>query len=304
LLKQYTNTILNSNYAWLEGKTATPQFTLDLKPVKRQLAQQVGQTVESRLNDLTQCSDAQLTQLQATLSTDPLSIPCLLPTVDPQTAAAQATEQINGSSDFLNNPVITANALNPNGDNQGKPYYQKLSKAPALYKWGQRLPWICGALVLLSTLGIIFIAPLRRRGVRRVGIVVLEAGIILIIVKFVSDTVFNRLEKRIFNNSDIGQIQQSLTDFLHRIETQLVKVDLWFGLAFLATGVVVLGILWFTRDKSGKSGKRPKPDKTKGGGHDLFSEPPDSGERPPLPVLKQPPRPTPQRGPKPPRLVQ
>jgi hypothetical protein len=304
LLKQYTNTVLDSNYAWLEGKTAAPQFTIDLKPAKHQLAQQVGQSVESRLSNLTVCSDAQLTQLQATLNTDPLAIPCLLPTLNPQTASAQATKQINGSSDFLNNPVITASALNPNGDNQGKPYYQRLSKAPTLYKWGQRLPWICGGLILLSTLGIIFIAPRKRRGVRRLGVVVLEAGIILLIIKFVADTAFNRLEKRIFNNSSIGQLQQSLTDFLHRIEAQLVKVDFWFGIAFLAIGVLLLSIIWFTRDKADKPAKRPKPDKPKGGGNDLFSEPPAPSERPPLPVFKQPPRSNKPNRPKPPRLIQ
>ena len=299
LMQQYTNTILNSNYAWLEGKTASPQFTIDLTSAKHKLAQQVGQTVETRLTGLNLCSGAQLAQLQATLNSDPLSIPCQLPTLSPQAAGTQATAQINGSGDFLNNPVITAQALNPNGSNGGRPYYQRLSAAPKLYKWGQRLPWIYGGLALLSMLGIVFIAPKRRRGLRRVGIVVLEAGIILVAAKFVADTVFNRVEKRIFNNSSVGQLQQPLTDFLHRLEIQLVKVEFWFGIAFLVVGVLLLGILWFTRHKPAKTAKRPKPDKSDG---------PSSGdsktdERPPLPVFKQPPRPNSNR-PRPPRLIQ
>jgi hypothetical protein len=299
LLQQYTNTILTSNYAWLEGKTPSPQFTIDLTSPKHQLAQQVGQTVQTRLTNLNLCSAAQLAQLQATLNTDPLAIPCQLPTLSPQAAAAQATAQINGSGDFLNNPVITASALNPNGSNQGQPYYQKLSAAPKLYRWGQRLPSIYGGLALLSILGIVFIAPRKRRGVRRVGIVMLEAGLILLAVKLAADTVFNHLKKRIFNNSSVGQLQQSLTDFLHRLEVQLVKVEFWFAIAFLVIGVLLLGLLWLTRNKSVKPAKKPRPDKTEGPSSGSSS----TDERPPLPVFKRPPRPNPNK-PRPPRLIQ
>ena len=301
LLQQYTGTILDSNYAWLEGKTPNPQFTVNLTPAKQKLADQIGQIVETRLMSLPVCSDTQLAQLQATLNTDPLAIPCQLPSISPQIAAAQATAQINGSSDFLNNPIITAQALNPSGGNGGRPYYQRLSKAPTLYKWGQRLPWIYGGLALLSVFGIIFIAPLKRRGIRRVGIVMLEAGIILAAVKFAADNIFNRLEKRIFNNSSIGQLQQSLTDFLHRLEIQLVKIEFWFGIAFLAVGVLLLGTLWFTRDKAAKPAKKPQPDKTGGG---PSGDDPDTAERPPLPVFKQPSRPNNPNRPRPPRLIQ
>jgi hypothetical protein len=293
LLKQYTNTLLNSNYAWLEGKTSSPSFTINLAPAKQQLAQQVGQNVKTRLASLPACSATQLTQLQATLDTDPLSIPCLLPSLSPQTAATQASEQIAGSSDFLNNPVITANALNPNGSNQGRPYYQRLSSAPKAYRWSLKLPWIFGGLALLSMLGIVFIAPRKRKGIRRIGIVLLEAGIILIADKLVADVVFNRLQKKIFSNSSIGQLQQSLTDFLHRVETQLVKVDLWFGIVFVALAVLVLAALWFTRQKSG----RPKSNDASGP-KNFDDSTQEADDRPPLPAFKQPARP------KRPRLIQ
>lgn len=292
LLKQYTDTLLTSNYAWLEGKTSSPQFTIDLTSAKQKLAQQVGAAVQAHVASLPTCSSAQLAQLQTTLNTDPLSIPCLLPGLTPQIAAAQASAQITGSSNFLNNPVITANALNPNGSNQGRPYYQKLSSAPKLYRWGIKLPWIFGGLALLSTIGIVFIAPRKRKGVRRVGVVLLLAGVILVAVKFAADTVFNWLEKRLYSHSSIGQLQQSLTDFLHRLETQLVKVDFWFGIAFLVLAVLLLATLWFTRQKAGGASTPGTPGNTP---NDDIT---DESDKPPLPVLKQPPQP------KRPRLIQ
>lgn len=297
LLQQYTDTFLKANYAWLDGKTAAPDFTIDLTSAKQQLAQQIGQAAQTRVAGLPACSAAQLAQLQTTLNTDPLSIACRPPSLTPQTAAQQATAQITSSRDFLNHPIITASQINPNGGKQSQPYYQKFSSAPKVYRLARKLPWIFGGLSLLSILGIIFIAPRRRKGVRRVGIVLAIAGFLLVATKFVADSAFNRLEKKLFANTNISQLQQSLTTFLHRLETQLVKVDLWSGIACLALAVAVCATLWFTRQKSGKikSGGPQPPgakDDTQAG------EPAGQEDRPPLPVFKQPERP------KRPRLIQ
>jgi hypothetical protein len=290
ILQQNINTLLNSNYSWLEGKTSHPDFMIDLTAAKQSFAAQIGQLVEIRLAGLPACSNAQLAQLGTNQNIDYLTITCRPPSLTPQAAAAQATQQINSGGSLLANPVITASSINPKGNNNsGQPYYQKLSMAPKLYRLGLKLPWFLGGLALLSTLGIVFLAPRKRKGVRRVSVVLLEAGVILVAVKFVADTAFNQLKKHIFNSSSVGQLQQSLTDFLHRVEAQLVKVDLWFGIAFLALALLLFGILWFTRQKSGTPAK---PDAAGG------AETPQAGNTPAFPELKQPPRP------KRPRLIQ
>ncbi len=301
ILQQDVSTFMDSNYAWLEGKTSHPDFMIDLTAGKQSFAAQVGQLVEIRLTGLPVCSNAQLAQLGASQNIDYLTITCRPPSLTPQAAAVQTAQQINGGGSLLANPVITASSINPKGNNsQGRPYYQKFSAAPKIYRLGLKLPWILSGLAFLSTLGVVFIAPRKRKGVRRVGVVLLEAGIILVAVKFVADTVFNQLEKHIFNNSNVGQLQQSLTDFLHRVEAQLVKVDLWFGIAFLALAVLLFVILWFTRQKSGKSAK---PDTGRGSGtsENALPETSQAGGTPPFPALRQPPRP---KRPHRPRLIQ
>jgi hypothetical protein len=284
LLRQYVNTFINSNYAWLEGKTATPSFTIDLTAAKQKLAKQIGQAVETRVAHLPACSSAQQAQLSATLNSDPLSIPCRPAGFNPQIAVAQVEAQISQSRDFLNNTVLTAKTLSPNGNNSGQPYYQKLSALPKLYRLNRQLPWIFGGFAVLSAVGIIFIAPRKRRGVRRIGWVLLVAGVLLIAVKLTADAAFNRLEKRFFSHSNLTLVQQSLTDFLHRLESQLMRVDLWFGVVFLALAALVLGVLWFTRERSG--GGRAMP-----AGPAEPAQEQVTGERPPLPTLKQPPKP-------------
>ncbi|HSW85233.1 MAG TPA: hypothetical protein VLF79_01280 [Candidatus Saccharimonadales bacterium] len=316
VLQSYANTIIDGNYAWLQGKTPTPVFTVDLRPAKQKLAEQINQVVKDRVASLPACTPEQLAQLQSTLNTDPLSVPCKLPTMDPETAGKQAAFQISSSESFLNNPVITANTINPNGKTSGKPYYKQLSSLPKAYTWSQRAPWILGGIALLCTLGILFIAPRKRFGLRRLGIVLVIAGIILIIIKFLYDATFNKVEDHVFNNANVGEIQKSLTDFSHHVEAQLVRIDLWFGIAFVLIGSIILIVLWATRPKpptklqGPKPGDTIKPSDNKPVSNQSAPPPtrPVSGsptpaptvpsQRPPLPVLKSQPRP------RPPRLIQ
>ena len=101
-----------------------------------------------------------------------------------------------------------------------------------------------------------------------------------------ADYAFKKLEHSIFNNNSVGQLQQSLTDFAHRVEATLVKTDLLFGIAFIVLAVIIFAVLIKTRQPG-------TPDKTK----DSSSLPP--AETPPanttptgeaLPRLKTPPR--------------
>jgi hypothetical protein len=306
VIQQYTTTFLNSNYAWLQGKTGQPDFRIDLTPAKQKLAQQIGQDVQTRIAGLSPCTAAQLSQLQSTLSSDPLSLPCRLPDLSAQTAGQQAAKQIAGSSDFLNNPVITASSINPNGGNQGQPYYQRLSRAPKLYQLNQKLPIIFAVLAILCILGILWLSPTRRRALRRLGWVLLASGLVLVIFKFAADSLFGRVENKIFSNSNIGQLQKSLTSFIHFVESQLVKTDMVFGLAFLILAIIILAYIWFTRNRYGN----PRP---KSGAVEpvapgtVFSGEPDADaapRKPPVPPLKRPRPPIATHPPKRPRLIQ
>ncbi len=299
LLQNYTSTILDANYAWLQGKTATPNFKVDLTEQKEQLAKQIGQVVETRVNGLPACSAAQIAQLESTLQSDPLVISCRLPDVTGQTAGQQATKQIKESSDFLSSPIITPQALNPNGGNTGKPYYQKMSNLPKLYRLNQMLPWIFGVISFLSLLTILFISLTKRRGLRRIGWVLLSAGLILIIVKFIIDIASKEVEKKILSNVGVTQLEQSLTDFLHRLAIELAHTEFWIGIVYIVLALIILAIIWFTRDKTDK----PKSKKTKKPNQKTdASNGQGSGERPPLPAFK---KPTPSAPPpKRPRLIQ
>ncbi|HYH36054.1 MAG TPA: hypothetical protein VD706_00975 [Candidatus Saccharimonadales bacterium] len=305
LIEQSVNKFIDSNYAWLEGKTATPEFRIDLSSQKQTFAQKVGDYVKMYTAGLPVCASAEAAVQQAE---DPLAATCRPPALTPEAAGAQVTQRLSTTGDFLSNPIVTANSINPEANPQNEPYYQKFSHLPKLYRVGQLLPYVFAVLSLLLALAIIFISPERRRGVRRVGIVLLIAGIGLVVLKFVADLAFRRVENRVFNDANVGQLQQSLTDFAHRLESAMVRIDLWFGLAFLLLAAVIFGVLAATRQKDSKP-----EDTSPGGQSEEFAPIILSRKRLKRPVRSiptrqklggEPPAPLAPKPKKPPRLIQ
>jgi hypothetical protein len=248
LLQKDVNTFLDSNYAWLQGKTSTPNFTIDLSGAKQNFANAVGQYVTTYSANLPVCSSAQLAKDQ---NIDPLAAVCLPQGVNAQAAGAQVTQQLTSSSGFLSNPVITASSINPNQNSHSQPYYQRVSQLPKIYRLATKLPLALGGLAVLITLAIVFIAPRKRKGVRRVAAVLVVSGIVLVVIKFAADYAVKKVEHQVFNNANIGQLQQSLTNFAQRVESSLVKTDMIFGIAFIAAALIIFGILIKTRQPGG-----------------------------------------------------
>jgi hypothetical protein len=120
---------------------------------------------------------------------------------------------------------------------------------PKYYQLAQNLPWILGILTILSTIGIIFCARSKRLGLRRVGVILLISGALLIADKFATDAAFNKFKDRIFSSVNNGQIQQSLTSFVHYVEAELAKINLWFGIVYIALAIILFIVLILTRNR-------------------------------------------------------
>ncbi len=93
----------------------------------------------------------------------------------------------------------------------------------------------------MSAMLIYFLASRRRKGVKVIRYHSAVTGAILVLTKFISDQVFRAVERHIFNQSSVGQLQKSLTTFLHHLQNQLTTVDLWFGIGYLLLAAVLIG---------------------------------------------------------------
>ncbi|HVI60663.1 MAG TPA: hypothetical protein VM535_00730, partial [Candidatus Saccharimonadales bacterium] len=253
------------------------------------------------LSGLPGCTPEQQSTID-TQTADPLTLSCRPSNYDPAAEGAAVTEQIATSTQFLNDPVITAQTINPDGTTDSQPYYQKLSSLPQAYRVGTKVPWAAAVVAVLSAVGVFFLAAQRRRGIKIITIILAIDGLILVSTKFASDQAFNSLERHIFNAASVGQLQKALTTFFGLVEDQLIKVDLWFGLAYIGLAVISLVALLASRQRginmsssllAGPSATKPKP-----AAPSRPTRPAKPTATSPKPAAKKP------RPPRPPRLVQ
>ncbi len=300
-IQRYVDTFLSSNYDWLNGKSSTPNFNIDLTSAKQAFAKEVGDRVQNQLANLPVCSTSQLAQLQNLQQADPLTITCRPAGLNPQTEAARISQEISNNTSFLSNQAITAANINPNRTSQSKPYYVKLSFAPKTYRVWTHLPWLCLVLGLASASGIIFLSRRRRQGVRKVGIVLLIAGLVLVIDKLIADFILHRAEHKLFNPTGVGALQKSLTEFLNKVVAEVNHIDFWFGIGFLVAAILIFAWLYFTRNR------QPQPKSVQPSQPSSRVTPTSSAQRapsrsqPPASAPLPPKRPT---RPKKPRLIQ
>jgi len=247
-LKSAVNKFLDGNYAWLQGKTDKPNFSIDLSQAKQSFAQQLGKYEGDRYESLPVCTAADLAQLENTQNTNLLSLSCRVPGLSAQAASAAVTQAVQNNSGLLNDTTVTPENLSQEqGSQSDKPYYQRLPSAPSAYKIGRILPWLAAVVALLSAIGLILLAPRRRRGVKRVAVTLLLSGLILIIGKFFLNIVFSTVQSKVAGSSTSAQLQQAIIYVLRRAEDQLTRVDFWFGIVFIGVAIVIALVLRLKR---------------------------------------------------------
>lgn len=244
LINQSVATFLNGNYDWLNGKNPKPEFKIDLTMAKTQFTQQIGQIIATHLSQLPACTLSQLNQLQ---TNDLLNIGCRPSGIDPSLEAPEIQQQINSTSGFLSNPVITADSLNPQQPGSGRPYYQRLHQLPRIYQTAQKLPYALAALSLISALVILLAARTKRLAWRHIAKVLVTAGLILALGKLVCDIIFNKGQAMLFNTTSNGEIQRALTDFAHRAIDYVAHLNMIGGIVYLVLAAIIILTLFLTR---------------------------------------------------------
>lgn len=257
LIQTSVNTVIDANYAWLQGKTKTPTFSIDLTQAKQNFAKNVGNQVTAHLKSIPVCTPQQLTQLQ--LPVDSLTVTCRPPTLDPVAEGQRVTQDI-ASGDFLNNSVITASTLgNSNGQSSSQVYYVKFAKLPQAYQAAKQAPIAAGVAALIFALAIIFLARSRRGGLKIVAITLMFTGLLMLAIKYVADTVVTKYQDKIFSNVFNLNLKQSFHVLLKSVEASLVKTYLYFGIGLIVLGLVIIILLVITRNRGDKPKKGRAP---------------------------------------------
>ena len=174
-LKQNVETVIDSLYKWLEGKTVQPDFVVDLAPIKANLAEYVAETIQQRLTGLPACPANTSAQ-----NFDYYNASCLPKGVSAAAAAEQVKNEIANSQDFLGDTKLTAANIESSSGNQSVFEDKKIKDVPKIYQGFKASPFYLAALAIVTGLGVILLSASRRKGLRRAGITILTIGILIL----------------------------------------------------------------------------------------------------------------------------
>jgi hypothetical protein len=238
LLQTSAENVINGVYAWMQGKTAEPQFRVDLTNAKAELSKNVAVYAEKRANSLPPCTFQQLRQLSPDI--DLLEIPCLPPGANVSALAQQYSQKFLTNGDFLSDPVITNETIAK--DNDGKPLSEQLAALPKAYSAVNLFKWVLLGLVLALTGLLIFGRRDRRAGIRHVAWTFVGVGTFLLILLTVYWFVFDHANSSL---AATDTAQAMWMDGAQSLMRAFNKIIVWFSVGYLALGAGMLAYLRF-----------------------------------------------------------
>jgi uncharacterized membrane protein len=239
LLEKSTNQVLDGTYAWLQGKTTSPQFTVDLSPAKKQFASSVGSYVQQRLDSLPPCT---LANMPSNLnSVNPFTLSCSPPGVTKAAIVEQSKEQVLANTDILNQTLYTPDTLK---NDSGQTFTDKLQAIPRAYHALIVSIYLTGVVAILATIGIILLHTSRRAGLRRVAITSFSVGVISALMAFLGSYILRRATDTLTQSSQTTQlVQTKLVVVLHLLANDLRTWWLGYGLMLVAVAVATWVLL-------------------------------------------------------------
>lgn len=231
LLQNSTNQVIDGVYSWLDGKSAQPNFNVDLSGAKATFASYVGQAAQAKAAGLPIC-----TSVPANF--DVFNADCLPPGVSPAQAADEATASVLSPKGFLDNPVITAS--NVKGSNNQSVFEQKgVKNIPKQYQRAKKTPYMLAVLAILVGTALVFLRRNWQSGLRHVGITLVLVGLLMVafaygLHKVIDDKLVGQLK---FDNTLLQADARSLIkDLGGAIEHNYYL----FGIIYAVLGVVAL----------------------------------------------------------------
>ena len=256
-LQSQTEGVLDSIYAWLQGKTPKLTFAVDLATVKARLSDGVEQYAQQHLASLPRCTGRSMPNQDI----DPFNATCLPPGANVDQVAAKAKDQVlNG--DFLKDTQLTADSIKT--DKEGdKTLADDLKDVPAIYQKTNLAINILGPVLVLLALALVFLSISRRAGLKKLAILAISAGTIGAIIGVVASYALQRA-----STMATEPLQQTIFKVVQMLVNDLRNWWVGYGLALLLLGAGTLVALHFVgRTAQVEPPERPKTDPSEDANH-------------------------------------
>ena len=231
-LSGYSENFIDGMYAWLEGKSPEPSFSIDLSPASRSIAEGVATQAEKRLAGLPACTEP------PTGSLDPFKIECLPPGVDVHREKQRVINEMLASKEFLPDTKITANDL-PKSE-QGEPFTESFSLAPTIFQVVQQLPWLLLGLAGLSAGIFLWLSLDKRQAVRSLGRMILGSGSLVFVPTALFGVILPAISKDFAPQVTNGSAAPVLNNLLQSTIAVTTRALLIASGIVVVVGVVIL----------------------------------------------------------------
>ncbi len=214
-------------FAWLQGKTAQPEFTIDLSEPANKAVENLAAYAQKRAAGLPACT---VEQLRTVDQGDFLSIPCLPPGVSAAQVGQQVSEQAKNEVEFLKDPVIDSKELIKEEDAA----QLRDSQAPVAYQALHNNKWVTLAVTVILVSLLIFARRDRWAGIRYVSILLLVVTVLLGIVLLASTV--GKANIPVAND----KVAEAAVNTILNLASQIMSVVRWFVLGYAVLGVAGL----------------------------------------------------------------
>jgi len=244
-LQSQTEQVIDALYTWLNGKSPSLQFAVDLSTAKRKLADGVEQYTIAHLATLPSCPANEIPSGDI----DPFSAACVPGGIDRRAIAAKERETIvNGS--FLKNSTISASTLK---NSDGKTLSQQLQKAPAVYRRAKLGLYISALLALTLAAIVVFASATWRQGLRKVSTILVIVGAVSASLGWASSVAVHRASSKIASLQATDKaLQQQVLNVVQVFTDTLRTRWVTYGVVLIVLGIITLATLRLTASRQAK----------------------------------------------------
>jgi hypothetical protein len=253
-VQQNVEQVIDSFNAWLNGETTTLEFKVDLTTAKADFAKDVATGLQTRLTGLPACTDG---TTAATFNA--FTATCIPKGMTPAQAATSVQTSLNSSQDFLKDPVFTPSNLK---DETGQPIFQgvKANNGRSDFNRIKSSPIVLALLALASALAVFFLSSTRRRGMRRVGIILVLAAAFILALTALINSGINRAAVSKTENATTQALQESAIKAGKSFAQDLNRIYYPLGGTYMALGVIlIVGSFFIKKPGEGGTDSRHEP---------------------------------------------
>ncbi len=238
-LQQSSHQILTNLYSWMQGATATPNLAINISSIKNSFSDSLSTYLQQKIEALPSCSTfvepPQSLEALVSLSCKPLG-------VDKNTIATTVHQGVLDSNLLgVDNMVGVDEFVN----SQRQTLTQQIAAVPVFYHYYMTSLYALPIVLVLCALAITFWSQTRRMGLKRVAWISINTGIISSVFAFSSAWILGVINQLLGGNS----IQGSIISIAEALAGDVRGWWLACGVAFMFVGIVILIVLYVTRNK-------------------------------------------------------